>query len=120
MFRFLPVAVVVTGIAFAGNAAGAEGASDAKPFSHSIAPRKIAEECFKLPAGETIGYTFESSAPVDFNIHYHRGQEVLYPVKSDQVAKAEDRFAAPSAEEFCLMWTNKTLEMVTIRGQLRP
>ena len=101
-------------------AAQPDGVTGEKPFAHTVRPRHVAEECFKLPAGQTIGYVFESSAPVDFNIHYHRGQEVLYPVKSDQVAKAEDRFTAPSAEEFCLMWTNKTLEMVTIRGQLRP
>jgi hypothetical protein len=115
-FLFVILAALVPGA----DAAGIESVTSAKPFSHSIAPRKIGEECFKLAAGQSIAYAFESSSPVDFNIHFHKGDEVVYPVKSDQVAKAEDRFTAPSAEEFCLMWTNKTLEKVTIRGQLRP
>ena len=101
--------------------AGAAGAQDtAKAFTHAIRPRGLAEECFKLPAGETIGYAFQSTEAVDFNIHYHRGNDVEYPVKSDQVREADARFTAPSSEEYCLMWTNRTLQMVTVKGQLRP
>lgn len=91
-----------------------------KHFSHTIRPRQIAEECFKLPAGATMGYAFESSEPVDFNVHFHRGNDVEYPVRGDQVRQADDRFTAPSAEEFCLMWTNRTLQMVTVKGRLSP
>ena len=91
-----------------------------KTFTHTIKPRGIAEECFKLPAGQSIGYAFESSAPADFNIHFHRGNDVAYPVKADGARSASDRFTAPSTEEFCLMWTNRTLEMVTVKGRLSP
>ena len=91
-----------------------------KPFAHSVRPRGVAEECFKLPAGQSIGYAFESSAPVDFNIHFHRGNDVAYPVKADGARSASDRFTAPSGEEYCLMWTNRTLEMVTVKGRLAP
>jgi hypothetical protein len=88
------------------------------PFTHTVKPRGFAEECFKLPGGETIGYAFESSATMDFNIHFHRGKDVVYPVKVDAVRRADDRFTAPSAEEFCLMWTNGTAAMVTVKGAL--
>lgn len=101
-------------------AAGVETVTSAKSFSHSIAPRKIAEECFRLAAGQAIGYAFESSSPVDFNIHFHKGDDVVYPVKRDQADRGEDRFTAPSAEDYCLMWTNKTSQAVTVKGQLRP
>ena len=94
--------------------------SAAKPFTHTLRPRADAEECFKLPSGQSIGYAFESSAPVDFNIHFHRGKEVVYPVKADAIPRMDDRFTAPSTEEFCLMWTNRTLEMVTVKGTLSP
>ena len=92
----------------------------AKPFTHTIPPRGIAEECFKLPGGQAIGYAFEVSAPVDFNIHFHRGNDVEYPVQRNQVGKAEDRFTAPSAENYCLMWTNGTSDTVTVNGRLSP
>lgn len=118
--RHVPNAIVVVAIATLLAGGGAWGQSPDKPFSHAIRPRQIAEECFKLPAGETIGYMFEATLPVDFNIHFHRGKDVEYPVKGDQVRDANDRFTAPVTEEFCLMWTNRTLQMVTVKGQLRP
>jgi len=91
-----------------------------KAFTHSVRPRGLAEECFKLAGGQSIGYAFASSAPVDFNIHFHRGNDVVYPVKADGAQSAADRFTAPSTEEYCLMWTNRTLEMVTVKGRLAP
>ena len=104
------IAVLIAG------AVAAQGIS--APFTHAIRPRGFAEECFKLGAGETIGYAFESSAAVDFNIHFHRGNDVAYPVQADAVQRATDRFTAPSGEEFCLMWTNRTAAPVTVKGTL--
>ena len=101
---------------FIGGSVAAQGVSTA--FTHTVKPRGFAEECFKLPGGETIGYAFESSAAMDFNIHFHRGKDVVYPVKVDAVRRADERFTAPSAEEFCLMWTNGTAAMVTVKGTL--
>jgi hypothetical protein len=111
---------LLAGLVPVADAAGVESVTAEKPFAHSVRPRQIAEECFKLPAGQAIGYAFEASAPVDFNIHYHVGKDVVYPVKGDQVRQAVDRFTAPSDQDFCLMWTNATLEMVTVKGRLAP
>ncbi len=119
MMRLWILAIALAGVGPAPAAAAGDVAGE-RPFTHTVRPRHLAEECFTLPAGQTIGYAFESSAPVDFNIHYHVDRDIVYPVKSDQIAKAEDRFTAPSTEEFCLMWTNKAPELVTVRGQLRP
>lgn len=94
--------------------------SAGKPFSHMIKPRGVAEECFKLAGGESVGYAFESTVPVDFNIHFHRGEAVEYPVKIDGASRANDRFSAPSTEEFCLMWTNRTPGAVSVKGVLSP
>jgi hypothetical protein len=116
----MPNAIVAVAIAALLASGGASAQSPEKSFSHTIRPRQLAEECFKLPAGQTIGYAFEASEPLDFNIHFHRGKDVEYPVKSDQVRNVDDRFTAPVSDEFCLMWTNRTLQMVTVKGQLRP
>jgi len=108
-------AAIIVAVAFAGDVA-ADSAT--RLFTHPIRTRGIAEECFELRAGQTIGYAFESTAPVDFNIHFHRGNDVEYPVKRDQVQRAEDRFAAASNEEYCLMWTNMTQAPVRVSGKL--
>jgi len=68
----------------------------------------------------SIRYVFESSAPVEFNVHFHRGDSIEYPLKRDSVAQADDRFTAPSAQEYCLMWTNRSLQIVTVKGTLSP
>jgi len=90
-----------------------------KAFSHAIAPKKIAEECVKLAAGQSIAYSFDASAAVDFNIHFHKGNDVAYPVKRDQVERGDDRFTAPTAEDYCLMWTNGTAQPVTVKGVVK-
>jgi hypothetical protein len=110
-------AVSIAALAVVGTAGAQVGT---RPFEHAIRPGKIAEECFKLPAGGTVGYAFEATAPVDFNIHYHRGNDVFYPVKSDGVRNDDRRFTAPSAEEYCLMWTNASKEALTVKGRLTP
>ena len=108
-------AAIVVAVALAG---GVAAESTTRLFAHPIRPRGIAEECFDLQGGQTIGYAFESTAPVDFNIHFHRGKEVEYPVKRDQVRQADDRFEASSTQEFCLMWTNRTQAPVKVNGKL--
>ena len=113
----LRAAAYVVAIVLAG---GVAAQSAAKPFTHTIRPRAGAEECVKLSAGESIRYVFVSSAPVEFNVHFHRGDSIEYPVKRDSVAQADDRFTAPFAEEYCLMWTNRSLQAVTVKGTLSP
>jgi hypothetical protein len=119
MAHLNPVRFAIAVAAMLTAATGAAAQTAAAPFMHTIPPGKIAEECFKLPAGQTIGYAFEATAPVDFNLHFHRGNDVEYPVQSDQVRQVDDRFTAPSTEEFCLMWTNRALQRVTVKGDLR-
>jgi len=116
----LVVIFLALGVAAAAGAESTESVTSAKPFSHSIAPRKIAEECFRLAAGQSIAYAFESSSPVDFNIHFHKGDQAIYPVKIDQVQRGEERFTAASTDDYCLMWTNRTPQTVTVKGRLAP
>ena len=71
-------AAYVVALLFAG---GVAAQSAPKSFAHAIRVRAAAEECVKLSAGASIRYVFESSAPVEFNIHFHRGDSVEYPVK---------------------------------------
>ena len=107
-------------VSTAAGAVSPQGVTGEKPFAHTVRPRQIAEECVQLAAGQSIAYAFETSAPVDFNIHFHKGDDVVYPVQRDQVQRGDERFTAASAGDYCLMWTNTTLQMVTVKGRLAP
>ena len=38
---------------------------------HQLEARKIHEECFQLERGDVVHLGFDSSAPLDFNVHRH-------------------------------------------------
>jgi hypothetical protein len=71
----------------------------------NLAPKKVHEECARLEAGEARRWHWKSSTPVDFNIHYHRGEEVFYPVKRDGMRGDGGTFTAKTGEDYCWMWT---------------
>lgn len=81
-----------------------------------IAQGKFEEHCVKLAGGESLKYRFKADAPLAFNIHHHRGHEVLYPIKRDAVLRLSGKFMAPAADDYCLMWENKGAEAVRLRG----
>ena len=95
----------------------AQGA-ETHAFRHEIKPGKIAEECRNLASDERVRYRFEASAAVPFNVHFHSGSTVEYPVKIDRTSDSASIFTAPSKQDFCWMWTNETTETVVVQGEL--
>ena len=85
----------------------------------SVAPGKFAEVCGKLPAGLKVGWTFEASAPLEFNVHYHVGKEVVFPSKLTAVVTAKDTLATKIDQDYCWMWSNKTAASATIKVKLQ-
>jgi hypothetical protein len=92
--------------------------AETSAFRHEITSGKIAEECRNLASDERVRYRFEASAAVPFNVHFHRGGTVEYPVKIDKTSVAASIFTASSAQDFCWMWTNETAETVVVHGEL--
>ena len=84
----------------------------------SLEPKKVHEACMRLEAGQTRRYHWKSSSPVDFNIHYHRGNEVFYPVKRDAMRGDGGTFTAKSAEDYCWMWAARD-KPAKVDGQIR-
>jgi hypothetical protein len=78
---------------------------EAQPFSVTLQPAQMHEECIRLKSGEQRKYYWKSDAPVDFNIHYHHEPEVFYPVKRDAMRGDGGLFTAKSGEDYCWMWT---------------
>ena len=87
--------------------------------SVNVAPGKFAEVCDKLPAGAKVGWDFEASAPLDFNVHYHAGKDAVFPSKLVAVSTAKDTLDAKIEQDYCWMWSNKTAAPATITVKLQ-
>ncbi len=87
-------------------------------FRLTIDAGKFDERCMKIESGRAIAYRFEASAPVEFNIHHHRGKHVLYPVKREATRRFASTFRAESTDEYCLMWDNRGPFAVTVDGRV--
>ena len=90
----------------------------ARDFSHAMKAGGVAEECLRLPAGKSRRFEWSADGPVDFNIHFHVGKDVTYPVKLNGQAKGGGRFTAAATEDYCWMWSSKSPAAVT--GRLGP
>jgi hypothetical protein len=88
------------------------------PFRVDVPARGFEEHCVKLESGEAVHYRFRASGEVDFNIHYHRGSEVFYPVRTPATVVTEGDFSAPLSDIFCLMWERKHEGAVRIDGTI--
>ena len=86
-----------------------------------LAPGKTYEECYPADPPRVMDYWFSSSAPIEFNIHYH-GDVVVYPVRSEAAIEWRGVFDLVSIRDynlekppfFCLMWTNPHSEDVQL------
>ena len=87
--------------------------------SASVEPGKFVEFCGKLNAGDVIHWSFDASAPVDFNIHYHLGTETEFPAKQAQVSAGQDTLRAAVHEDYCWMWSNKSTHRLRIDVRLQ-
>jgi len=90
-------------------------------FEHaaSVAPGKFVELCGKLAKGAQVRWIFTSSAPSDFNIHYHVSKsEVVYPARAKAVREGQDTLTAPLDQDYCWMWSNKGEALLRLNARL--
>lgn len=90
-------------------------------FAHqaTLAPKELLEVCGKLPRGSRVHWSFEAAAPLPFNIHVHRGQEVIYPARLEKAVKAQGLQTFDAEPAHCWMWANKAAEPVKVSVELR-
>jgi len=83
-----------------------------------LAPGAFDELCFELGAGQSMRYAFDADAPLDFNLHWHHGNELSFPVRIVAVARLGGSFRSPGKEAYCLMWTNRNRVAVPLRARI--
>lgn len=85
-----------------------------KTDSARLEPGKVHEICFAMELGERLTYAFQSSREMNFNIHYHQGEKVSFPVAAHLTAQESDIFTAMSNQGYCMMWTNPSNRIVPL------
>lgn len=85
----------------------------------TVAPGKLVELCGKLPAGLKVRWEFNAGLPLDFNVHYHVGKDVMFPVKRSAVSNAKDALHAKTEQDCCWMWSNKSAAPATLSVKLQ-
>lgn len=80
----------------------------------TVNPSKFHEDCIELLPGDVMTYSFKTSGPVDFNIHFHREETCAYPVSEKNVSNGEGKFYPERKQFYCLMWTNTQKETVRL------
>jgi FKBP-type peptidyl-prolyl cis-trans isomerase 2 len=90
-------------------------------FQHqaSIAAGKFVEICGKLPAAATVHWSFTTTAPVDFNVHYHAGKNVVFPLKLSAVVNGKDILDVKLEQDYCWMWINKSAAATALSVRLQ-
>jgi hypothetical protein len=91
-------------IALAGCAATLTAGEAKVVRAHPLASYQIHEECFKLEEGDRVEFRFESTEPVDFNLHYLEGHAVVMPISREKSSEHGGVYLAPLAQDYCLMW----------------
>ena len=84
-----------------------------------VAPGKFAEVCGPLAKDQTVAWSFKADRPMNFNVHYHVGKQVVYPAKQDAAAEAKGELDATLAQDYCWMWTNQGDSPAALRLTLR-
>lgn len=84
----------------------------------SVAPGKFVEVCGELKGGTAVDWRFGAGAELEFNVHYHEGRDVRYPVPSALRRQAEGRVQLPADQALCWMWTNPSAAPVRLELRL--
>ncbi len=84
-----------------------------------IAPGKFEEPCLPMLLADRLEYSFKAELPLDFNIHYHEGEEIYFPVDLKQQQQLQAEYFAAGSRQYCLMWTNRGETAATLRYSYR-
>ena len=76
---------------------------------------KFVEVCGALKPGQKITWSFQGSAPMNFNIHYHLGKETVFPAKLSAVKDAAQTLNVQAEQMHCWMWSNKSTQPLALQ-----
>jgi hypothetical protein len=95
-------------------AGGCASLPAADKTSETIKPSGISEDCMELLPGQILGYSFDASKPLNFNIHYHEDHDVIYGITKDGISEDKGTYRCEKKQYYCLMWTNPGSDPVSL------
>ncbi|MBL8309184.1 MAG: hypothetical protein JNL19_02065 [Burkholderiales bacterium] len=94
-------------------------AADTVDGNYVIAPGKSAELCGMIDPRLPVDWQFQASGPVEFNIHRHDGNDIVYATRSYRTREQTGRFSPTLSRHWCWMWSNEGTTEVTVRVALK-
>ena len=95
--------------------------SSADTFEHTatISPGQATEVCGQIEPRLPVDWRFSATGPLNFDIHRHAGDAVIYAMKSYLTREQNGKFSPTFSFNWCWMWTNESAENVTVRVNLK-
>lgn len=100
-------------------ARGGEKADAKNQGKTTIKPSEIYEDCIEIFPDQVLDYAFGSFMPLDFNIHCHENDKIVYPVAKDSISSDRGSFQPEKQQYYCFMWTNPHTEPVELKYEYR-
>lgn len=82
--------------------------------STTILPGKTLEECFDLSPSRGLEYRFSSTVAVDFNVHFHHGEEAEEAIELEGIMSSGGILSPTEDQRYCLSWRNSGQEPATL------
>jgi hypothetical protein len=74
-----------------------------------------------LAVGDRVEFAFESTQPVEFNIHFHEGKAVVMPISRSRTLGDSGVFASQIDQDYCLVWeAGVTGAIIDYRIRVKP
>ena len=89
--------------------------ASAEEFEVELDPGRFFEPCMEMTVGQALHYKFKSNDNLRFNIHYHVGDDVEYPIKAN-ADRGSGKYTPVIDQNYCLMWKNMTSAPVSLSG----
>lgn len=110
MTRLLMISIIVLSLAACSSAPLKKDNAES-----TINPSGVYEDCASASAGQVIKYSFNSSVPVNFNVHYHAEEKIFYPVEKNGITSDSGTYEPLKEDIYCLMWTNPQKEPASLK-----
>lgn len=90
-------------------------------FAHSgaVAPGQALELCAPLSAAQAVDSRFSATGALDYNVHHHVGDEVVYLELEKGISQHVGRLEPDTDDTYCWMWENKGSSPVDVKAALQ-
>ncbi|MEM7195235.1 MAG: hypothetical protein AAF402_09810 [Pseudomonadota bacterium] len=80
-----------------------------------LVPGAVYEICLPIEKSKEIAFSFSSTHIVEFNVHYHQGTEIRFPIEKTATKSKTESVPIEIAIDHCLTWKNQQNKKTTLR-----